>query len=364
MRGTNHVTAPGNTRLDTHNFTAMSSNDQAGYIPEKSEPSPTVEMIDKPDYSKPSNLTKSADRQNWETNFARNYVTPLINNVTETTRKFSTLLSNAMKVAEVSSNILETEVNQTLDMSSQHCKEYLPGLWRTLGTVCFESLAAYYSRDMHNVQAFPFLAVYFKHEKNLSQIKHLYPIVNFVKLLHSKLAYRLQRDKAVSFTFKDFINESKNETISCLSLKFLEEATPWKSLDEDMKNQILEAIDLEPNTGEQNQKIPAEAFVIALKRYMQRFLCTDNNIKATDPLYIYVNDMSLNLWLDSVAEELLDDVFPDSLMIENTFEAYEFANNIIKEYQQSLHTVKQISISDHPMELDHPIEADHSMDLD
>ncbi|CAG8494132.1 12597_t:CDS:10, partial [Racocetra fulgida] len=635
-----------------------------------------VEIINNPNHSKPNHLFTSVARQQWETNFARNYVTPLINNVTQTIRDFSTSLRNAMTAAEVSSNILDTEISQTLDMSPQHCKEYLPGLWRTLGTVCYESLNAYYSRDMHhNVQAFPFLAVYFKHEKNLSQIKHLYPIVNFVKILHSNLAYRLQREKAVSYTFKEFIDESKNEAMfdtrmtlntafeefanawnsvidnvtryqchelprhpqitindsvtfglmeardsgvflcaiidylvdlhnnfledviaiperSCLSLKFLEEATPWvyeeivtstqvrvtkatnpyhipskrldsikrsnivdyewdnrilrysqhnlkighgedimfdlqaiemelaqtlvsekayierngdqllmdkfpyhlelfqssmrilgeikelipqepipndkislifesassapltsnpfknanilakysienatellsfleiflcfikrisadngetlmkefvnqwlklsnlmenigfqhilnlelklkhaislyelvenqvaneeikylntkykKSLDEDMKNQVLEAIDFEQNTGEQKQKIPAEAFVIALKRYMQRFLCTDN-IKASDPLNIYVNDMSLNLWPDGVPEELLDDVFPDSLLVENTFEAYEFVNNMIKVDQQSLPAVKQIT----PIELDNSMEVDH-----
>ncbi|CAG8457357.1 17413_t:CDS:10 [Racocetra persica] len=646
-----------------------------------------IEMINNPNHSKPNHLFNSVARQQWETNFARNYVTPLINNVTQTIRNFSTSLRNAMNAAEVSSNILDTEISQTLDMSPQHCKEYLPGLWRTLGTVCYESLNAYYSRDMHhNVQAFPFLAVYFKHEKSLSQIKHLYPIVNFVKILHSNLAYRLQREKAVSYTFKEFIDESKNEAMfdtrmtlntafeefanawnsvidnvtryqchelprhpqitindsvtfglmeardsgvflcaiidylvdlhnnfledviaiperSCLSLKFLEEATPWvyeeivtstqvrvtkatnpyhipskrldsikrsnivdyewdnrilrysqhnlkighgedimfdlqaiemelaqtlvsekayierngdqllmdkfpyhlelfqssmrilgeikelipqepipndkislifestssapltsnpfknanilakysienatellsfleiflcfikrisadngetlmkefvnqwlklsnlmenigfqhilnlelklkhaislyelvenqvaneeikylntkykKSLDEDMKNQVLEAIDFEQNTGEQKQKIPAEAFVIALKRYMQRFLCTDN-IKASDPLYIYVNDMSLNLWPDSVPEELLDDVFPDSLLVENTFEAYEFVNNMIKVDQQSLPAVKQINPIelDNSMEVDHPGVDRHSMDLD
>ncbi|CAG8520660.1 9110_t:CDS:2, partial [Scutellospora calospora] len=576
-------------------------------------------------------LNTSAEREDWEIGFSAAYILPKIQNITKTTVEFKTELNNAMGAAKVAKNVLEEEIAQELEISPQYNKDFLPRLWRITGKISFNGFNAYFLKNLvQNSKDFPFLNVYFKHEKNLSKLKHFYPIIKFVKILHSKLAHKLTREKAEEYTFDEFIQyETKHEHFdtfgslknsfiefekswnaiasnvrryqchdfephkltkdnpivfglveakdsgiylcaiieylinlqnnfledvisipdeTCLSLKFLQNAVPWATsiqdqktttsnpyhipskqinsiqqsniidyewdnkllrysqhnlevrhgediiydlqkieqelaqllisekvfiegnsedqlymeqfpyhmellhdsarilneikglipqepipidkislisftnqlrnqellqsmeillcfikristkngeilikdfidqwiqlsssieinnfqtilnvelrlkhivalyefiedqvanigisyindkfkepLDEMMTKEILDSINIEQpintNYSRQLTKIPAEAFVTALKRYMQRFLCTDTNIKVDVQLYIYLSEMSLNLWPDEIKEILVEEMFPQSLLVKNTYEAYKFVKEKIK----------------------------------
>lgn len=74
----------------------------------------------------PIKLTDSLMRINWELEFTQNYVSPLIKNVNETIANFRANLDQALKDAKIFGNLLEGEINQTLDMDSKYCENYLP----------------------------------------------------------------------------------------------------------------------------------------------------------------------------------------------------------------------------------------------
>ncbi|RIB04310.1 hypothetical protein C2G38_2222712 [Gigaspora rosea] len=578
-------------------------------------------------------LKTLTEREDWEIGFSAAYILPKIQSVTKTTVEFKSELNKAMGIAKVAKNQLEDEITQELEISPQYNKDYLPRLWRITGKISFDGFNAYYLKNLaQNSKDFTFLNVYFKHEKNLSQLNHFYPIIKFVKILYSKLAHKLTREKAEAYTFDEFIqDESKNEHFdtfislktsyvefekswnaiadnvrryqchdiephkltnnnpvvfglieakdsgiylcaiieylvniqnrfledvisipdeTCSSLKFLQKAAPWATsiqdktttisnpyhipskqvnsiqqsniinyewdnkllrysqhnleirhgeeviydlqkieqelaqllisdkvfieensedrlymeqfpyhmellhdgsrilneikgliaqepiptdkislildstnqlgknqellqsmeillcfikristksgetlikdfidqwiqlsnsieinnfrsilnvelrlkhivalyeliedqvanigisyindkfkelLDEIMKKEILDSINIDQQQiiidNSQQTQIPAEAFVIALKRYMQRFLCIDTNIKVDVPLHIYLSDMSLNLWPNEIKETLVEEMFPQSLLVKNTYEAYKFVKEKIQ----------------------------------
>ncbi|PKK63584.1 hypothetical protein RhiirC2_758070 [Rhizophagus irregularis] len=60
-----------------------------------------------------------------------------------------------------------------------------------------------------------------------------------------------------------------------------------------------------------------------MKRFIQRVLQIEND-KENHRLYDYFTDMSLNLWNNNVIEEILDDKFPNTLLVANSFTAYEY----------------------------------------
>ncbi|CAG8518032.1 9622_t:CDS:10, partial [Cetraspora pellucida] len=593
-------------------------------------------------------LKTSVEREDWEIGFSAAYILPKIQSVTKTAVDFKSELNKAMEIANVAKNGLEDDIAQELEMSPQYNKDYLPRLWRFTGKVSFDGFNAYYLKNIsQNSKDFPFLNIYFKHEKNLSHLNHFYPIIKFVKMLHSKLAHKLTRDKAINYTFYEFIkHESKNTFISlqtaftefekswnavagnvrryqchdfvphkltkddsvvfglveakdsgiylcaiieylvniqnqfledvisipdeiCSSLKFLQKAAPWATsiqdktttisnpyhipskqinslqqsdiinyewdnkllrhsqhnlgikhgeeviydlqkieqelaqllvsekvfiegnsedqlymeqfpyhmellhggsrilneikglitqepiptdkisligdtnqlrnqellqsleillcfikristksgetlikdfidqwiqlsnsielnnfqkiitielrlkhivalyeliedqvanigisyindqfkepLDEMMKKEICDSLFIDQqqvvtDNPKQQTQIPAEAFVIALKRYMQRFLCVNTNIKANTKLYFYLCDMSLNLWPDEIKETLVEDMFPQSLLVKNTYDAYNFVREQIQDAAQTQQSqTKVIPLQDLPV---------------
>ncbi|PKY55543.1 hypothetical protein RhiirA4_504539 [Rhizophagus irregularis] len=93
-----------------------------------------------------------------------------------------------------------------------------------------------------------------------------------------------------------------------------------KALNEEMEEEIDNAIDYENGNKE---KIPVDSFIIAMKRFIQRVLQIEND-KENHRLYDYFTDMSLNLWNNNVIEEILDDKFPNTLLVANSFTAYEY----------------------------------------
>jgi hypothetical protein len=61
-----------------------------------------------------------------------------------------------------------------------------------------------------------------------------------------------------------------------------------------------------------------------MKRFIQRVLQTESD-KESHPLNTYMTDMSLNLWpSNNLIEEVLDDNFPYTLLVANSFATYEY----------------------------------------
>ena len=76
-----------------------------------------------------------------------------------------------------------------------------------------------------------------------------------------------------------------NVMIQFIDKKFREPLT------DEMKKSLDNAIDFDVGSKE---NIPADSFIIAMKRFIQRVLQTESD-KETHPLYTYMTDMSLNL---------------------------------------------------------------------
>ncbi|GBB91806.1 hypothetical protein RclHR1_01920010 [Rhizophagus clarus] len=182
-------------------------------------------MIEKPPLLN-QQIKTSAERENWETEFSRNYIIPQTKNITETVVNYRMKLSETLKTS-----LIENEINQTLDMDKQYRSVNLPGLWRTIGMNNFDSFRAYYMSDLTRTKNYPFLALFFKYFGQLRLIKHLLPIVKFVQILNSKLEYQLTRQMAGEMTFRQFIEkESNEESYNCLITAFNDFKLGWDTV--------------------------------------------------------------------------------------------------------------------------------------
>ncbi|CAB4416537.1 unnamed protein product [Rhizophagus irregularis] len=99
-------------------------------------------ILDRMTMNPPKDLTLKTpgEREDWEAKFAQNYVSPLIKSVTNTANQFRAKLDVALAKTQGNSNIIEGEVNQTLPMDRKYKLEYLPRLWRSIGTISFQGI--------------------------------------------------------------------------------------------------------------------------------------------------------------------------------------------------------------------------------
>ncbi|CAG8435114.1 11795_t:CDS:10, partial [Scutellospora calospora] len=178
-----------------------------------------------------SMLRTQAEREDWETHFTRNYVSPLIRSVTETVTNFRTALDAA---AAGQGNIIESEIDQTRAIDDEYRLSNLPRLWRKIDSINFNSFRAYYNGDLVQYQAkYPFLAVFFKYIEQLEIIQKLWPIVQFVQILSSRLSYRISRKDAENMTFAEFIDKEADRADLIYMFKKFEES--W--------NEIIDKVD-------------------------------------------------------------------------------------------------------------------------
>jgi hypothetical protein len=119
--------------------------------------------------------------------------------------------------------------------------------------------------------------------------------------------------------FYEFVEEQ----VANIKIKYIHDK--YKApLSADMKTSILKSVDFEQQkTTTVGQLIPANAFALALKRFMFRFLTLENQ-KEMEPLYVYLQDSSLNFWPSTIPEELIDELFPENLLVANTYDTYDF----------------------------------------
>ncbi len=111
-----------------------------------------------------------------------------------------------------------------------------------------------------------------------------------------------------------------NSVINYVDDKFKIELT------KEVKDEIDSAVEFERSLMIK-QRIPAELFAIALKRFMLRFL--KDFKKDQLQLKYYIIDEGLNLWPADISDELLE-IFPESLLVCHIYEAYVYVNSNIK----------------------------------
>ncbi|GBC08609.1 hypothetical protein RclHR1_08250006 [Rhizophagus clarus] len=129
------------------------------------------------------------------------------------------------------------------------------------------------------------------------------------------LSYNLQLKHIVS------LYEIIEEQVTDIMIQFVDKKYK-QPLSDEMEEDLDNNIDFENGNKE---KIPADSFIIAIKRFIQRVLQIEND-KENHKLYDYFTDMSLNLWNNNVVEEILDANFPRTLLVANSFTAYEYVS--------------------------------------
>ncbi|CAJ0901056.1 6354_t:CDS:10 [Entrophospora sp. SA101] len=151
-------------------------------------------------------------REDWETSFAKKYIIPFTKNAMESTTQFRFLLDESMNKGSFESKIVE-EVDQTSSsMDKKYHKSHLPKLWRYISESSFDNFRAYYCGILEQpvTKSYPFLTIFFKHHKKLNMVKHLSAIIKFVKILSSRLGYRITRLTANNMSFKEYmVSETK-----------------------------------------------------------------------------------------------------------------------------------------------------------
>jgi hypothetical protein len=100
-------------------------------------------------------------------------------------------------------------------------------------------------------------------------------------------------------------------------------------LTQEIEDSINNIIDYYDSEDQKQQFIPAKAFVLALKRFIYRFLLIDSNIENMN-INIYFLDFTLNLWTSDIKRELVKKLFPTCLLVSHAYNSYIFLLNEIE----------------------------------
>ncbi|CAB5202109.1 unnamed protein product [Rhizophagus irregularis] len=105
------------------------------------------------------------------------------------------------------------------------------------------------------------------------------------------------------------------------------------TLSQQMKKSINNFIDY---FDQDDDLIPATEFLLALKRFIYRFLSIDTttNIENIN-LNIFFLDFTLNLWPDYIKKDLIENLFPNCLLVSHTYNCYIY---IINEIEKAVST--------------------------
>ncbi|RIA80910.1 hypothetical protein C1645_881899 [Glomus cerebriforme] len=123
-------------------------------------------------------------------------------------------------------------------------------------------------------------------------------------------------------TFYELIEEkAANSVIQNIDDKFKISLTQQMK---DSINNIMDYYDLEDQ-----QLIPAKTFVLALKRFIYRFLLVDSNIDNLN-LNVFFLDFTLDLWPNYIEKELIEKLFPTCLLVSHVYDCYNFIVNEIE----------------------------------
>ncbi|CAG8439230.1 10104_t:CDS:10 [Acaulospora colombiana] len=154
-----------------------------------------------------SMLRTKEERTNWELYFTTKYIKNRVNNPNATALNLYSRLQRTKEDIKKKHCAFEAEINETMELDDAYHEERLPRLWRRIGSTRFDNFSAYYA---NNSESYPVIAIFFKYEKNLPHLKHLYHLVKFSHILTSRLSYRIKRDQALNMTFQEFIDSDEN----------------------------------------------------------------------------------------------------------------------------------------------------------
>ncbi|CAG8722142.1 14270_t:CDS:2, partial [Dentiscutata erythropus] len=131
-----------------------------------------------------------------------------------------------------------------------------------------------------------------------------------------------------------------NLTIEYTHDKYKEELIP-KQRDE--IDNIIDFETIQPATIINGKvvKFSAEVFATALRRFIYRFLQGEKQ-NETHPLNLYICDTSLHFWPPVISElEDLEESFPESLLVNQAFEAYKYVMDQIEVHKQMVSSREQ-----------------------
>ncbi|CAG8475156.1 3381_t:CDS:10, partial [Racocetra persica] len=154
-------------------------------------------------------------------------------------------------------------------------------------------------------------------------------IENWMKLgLKKERCYKLLRRTRLQLkhivALYELVEEHVADTLiaaKCISSKYKVE------LDEPIKQIISEAVYFEQTNSGKSAKISADAFLIALKRLIVRYLSINSEtIKEDLPLYDYIgdDDNSLGCWPDYISMDIIKNKFPTALLTSHIYNIYQF----------------------------------------
>ncbi|KAG9292714.1 hypothetical protein G9A89_008302 [Geosiphon pyriformis] len=100
-------------------------------------------------------------------------------------------------------------------------------------------------------------------------------------------------------------------------------------LPNELESRLIEILDFETQQLQtrkdylhSKKKLPAEAFSTALKRFILRYLSAES-LRPKEPLSLYLTETSLNCWPSTINYDLVDELFPEFLLIEHCHAAYQ-----------------------------------------
>jgi hypothetical protein len=100
-------------------------------------------------------------------------------------------------------------------------------------------------------------------------------------------------------------------------------------LTQQIEDSINNIIDYYDSKDQKQQLIPAKAFILALKRFIYRFLLIDSNIENMS-LHMFFLDFTLNLWTSDIERRLVKKLFPTCLLVSHAYYSYIFLLNEVE----------------------------------
>ncbi|CAJ0844967.1 5026_t:CDS:2, partial [Entrophospora sp. SA101] len=122
-------------------------------------------------------------------------------------------------------------------------------------------------------------------------------------------------------------------------------------IDEETKEIIIKFVKFD-QFSIQEKKLPAEDFIIALRRFMYRTLLGELNNENENLVY-YFTEISLNLWPNHIKEELISELFPDEFLMCNIYCIYEYIVNEFEMYNKKQQYKVSLSSQNHHSRSNH-----------
>ncbi|CAG8725516.1 9151_t:CDS:2, partial [Racocetra persica] len=185
-------------------------------------------MSEDKQFSTPTLSTTQA-RMTWEGRFTTRYVNNRARNPAAASMDMRNKLQKAKDERKKKTTVFEAEINETLVFDDSYSAKRLPKLWRHIRNASLADFRVFYLNNENFCKHFPFISIYFKYEKLIPHLKHIYHLVKFSRILSMRLNYRIKRNDALNMTFRKFIAEH-GELQHSLKAAFDNFAESWNAM--------------------------------------------------------------------------------------------------------------------------------------